>query len=51
MERVPWFFDPEVLVLTQVAGMAVFLMALIVTVLRRRLVPATTDGKVASFRR
>ena len=51
MDRAPWFFDPEVLAFTQAAGIAVFVMALIVTVLRRRLVPASIDRKVAPFRR
>jgi len=37
MDRGPWFLDPEVLVFGQVAGVAVFVMALIVTVVRRRL--------------
>jgi len=47
MDRGPWFLDPEVLVFGQVAGIAVFVMALIVTVVRRRLVPAAIGRKVA----
>lgn len=51
MGRAPWFLDPEVLIFGQVAGIAVFVMALIFTVLRRRLVPAAIGRKVADFGR
>lgn len=37
MERAAWFLDPEVLMFGQAAGVAVFLVALTFTVLRRRL--------------
>jgi hypothetical protein len=40
MERAPWFLDPEVLIFGQVAGVAVFVIALAVTLVRRRLSPA-----------
>jgi len=47
MERAPWFLDPEILMFGQVAGIAIFLVALTVTVLRRRL--RTVDAKHSKF--
>jgi hypothetical protein len=47
MDRGPWFLDPEVLAFCQVAGLAVFVMALILTIVRRRLEPAAIGRKVA----
>ena len=47
MDRGPWFLDPEVLVFGQVAGVTVFVMALIFTMVRRCLVPAAIGRKVA----
>lgn len=50
MERAPWFLDPEVLIFSQVAGVAVFLFALAITVLRRQFAPVAIGGKIAELR-
>ena len=47
MERAPWFVVPEVLLLGQVAGVAVFLVALVFTLTQRRLAQRLV-GKVRS---